>query len=100
MCISCQESKKLADQKQAAIIKNVQDCPFNPEKLEAWQSLLLCVKENDLYEAVGTNVNAVNAALGIVLSALRYNKIPCYFEKQLTSIEPTIFLIINSQQCP
>jgi hypothetical protein len=97
-CSTCQQSHKLAQTLQAKVYK--QECQYDSEKLEAWKNLLLCVKENELYEAVDVEANKINSFLGIVLSAIRYNKIPCYFEKQLSVIEPTIFKIINTQQCP
>lgn len=75
------------------------DCIYTAELLNEWRNLLLCIKNQNIYDIFGVNHVRVNAHLGIVQSAINYTTFPCYFSPQLEDMTPLIEAIKNSNKC-
>jgi hypothetical protein len=71
------------------------DCEYNEAQLLGWRELLLCLKARNLYDTFGTSEKAVNAALGIIISAINQRANLCYYQGRLDRIFPLI-ISINS----
>ena len=76
-----------------------QTCSYTKEQLQKWREVLFCVKDQGLYTEAQTNINEINTALGITLSAINYRPNICYYKKELDKLIPLIHRIINVQQC-
>ena len=75
------------------------ECAYTLEQLQNWRELLLCVRQNGLYEQAQTTPNEISSALGITLSAYNYGSNLCYYKKYLDALVPLIHRIISIEQC-
>lgn len=75
------------------------DCSYTMPQLQAWLTLLICVKDKALYPQIGITAPQLNKYLGIVMSALNYVTYPCNFAKDLDQIGNVIILIQNLGAC-
>ena len=75
------------------------NCPYTLDQMKIWSNLLICFKEKGYYSQYGISGQQLNAALGIVLSALNYPTNICYFKSDLDNIFNVITIIVNSGKC-
>lgn len=80
------------------VIPNEQ-CEYNKVLLTAWKNKLECFKRKHLYSQYNIALSTVNSSIGIVLSALNYESMICYFKRQLDGITDIVNLITSIEEC-
>jgi hypothetical protein len=73
-------------------------CTYTKEQIEAWKSLIICVRDNELLNQAGISTHDINVMMGIILSALRIDD-PCYLKTNLDSIYNKIVEINSYNIC-